>query len=116
MSINIGEIITNIDELEEGKDYLIQFCYPYYKEYNGIYTYTKRYNITEFGYDRTKQQILVFINLIHEIRTTSDNWGYYSNIFNGFVGTVININNNEYKYPIPKFVAFEILTNEYVLK
>jgi hypothetical protein len=39
MSVNQGEIITNIDELEEGKDYFVKIKTCFNDFYSGIYTY-----------------------------------------------------------------------------
>jgi len=113
MSVN-EEDITNLDELEEGKNYFIKFnnyFNEYYNDfYNGIWTYTgSNENLLEF------QRInlnFISLNLAHKmsIQECRNNHRCYFRITN-----LIN-HDVKFDYFTGSCDIFKIATTEYVLK
>ena len=102
MSINLGEIITNFNELEEGKDYFVKIKHCFNDFYSGIYTY----NVCGNSYNNN---FLKFINETHEITITTGQG------INEYFFRLKNLNDKRF-YFRGGCNIFEILTNEYVLK
>ncbi len=105
MSINLGEkLSTNFNELEEEKDYFIEFWLPNGVYYNGIYTY--------IGHSFHK---LIFINLTYNIEINPIEYMSYSTRQVYFIGEVIKLNSNVIICHQACDI-FKIETTEYVLK
>jgi hypothetical protein len=106
MSVNEEDVITNLDELEEGKNYFIKFNNYYNDFYNGIWTYTGSNEILlEF------QRInLNFIAHKMSMQKCQNNPRCYFRITN-----LIN-HDVKFDYFTGSCDIFKILTNEYILK
>jgi hypothetical protein len=96
--INQGAIITNFDELEEGKEYFIKINNYTHNPYDGKYTYT--------GSNRSNEHLL-FTNLNYDIKITK------SESVNGYSFGLRHLNSNIiYNYYTGSCNIFEISTNE----
>jgi hypothetical protein len=100
MSYNEENIITNHNQLEKGKDYILQISIIN-TGFNGTYTYCGEYSSYQ-GYK--------FINSAYEVKIHELSKG-------GFVCMyVINLLTNNTYFQHTRCNIFEILTNEYILK